>query len=699
MEAVAGQAPGRLLRGNDVAVATLIVGVLAIMIFPLPAVLLDFLLALNILCALCIIMVSIYITEPLQFSVFPSLLLVITLFRLSLNVASTRLILADGYAGSIIASFGSFVVRGNYVVGFVMFLILVVINFVVITKGSNRISEVAARFTLDAMPGKQMAIDADLNAGLIDDEEARERRDKIAREADFYGAMDGAAKFVRGDVVAGIIITVVNIVGGLVIGVAQRGMGVADAAATYTMLTVGDGLVTQIPGLVISTAAGIVVTRAASGRSLGEELGREIFQQKQPILIASCVLGILGLLPGLPFLPFASLALLAGGFAATLKPVPLETERTAEGRRLAAKGAGKDAAAKPSPDEEVARYLHVDPLELTIGYGLISLVAGQGEGELPSKITTARKQAAMELGLVVPPIRIRDSAFLGAHDYAIHVHGVEVARGALKPGYVLAMNGGEAKDEVRGIDTVEPAFGLPARWIGRRDRERAEMLGYTVVDGPAVLATHLMEVLKAHAHEILSRQMVRRLVDRVAENHPAVVEELIPHLLSLGDVHKVLRNLLRERVPIRDLPLILEILADHAGETKDAEAMTEHVRRGLAKVLTREVRGEGNTVKAILLDPAVEEGLHDGFRRAKTEGAAALPPEFLAKIAESAAKEAERVMARGRKPIVITAPSLRPQVKRILETRAPDLPVLSYLEITPDVTIESEGIVRVEHEG
>ncbi|GIW07811.1 MAG: flagellar biosynthesis protein FlhA [Dehalococcoidia bacterium] len=553
----------RRLSGNsDVMLAVAVVFIVGMLIIPLPDVLLDLLIIINIATALTILMVAMYTTQPLQFSVFPSILLVATLFRLGLNISATRLILLHGEAGRVIEAFGSFVVGGNYVVGAVIFLILIIVQFVVITKGSERVAEVAARFTLDAMPGKQMAIDADLNAGLIDQDEARRRRREIEREADFYGAMDGASKFVKGDAIAAILIAIVNIVAGVIIGITQLGIPPLQALQRFSLLTIGDGLVSQIPALLISTATGIIVTRAASDANLGADVGAQLFSNPKALTIVASLLGALALVPGLPMISLGTIAVGLGGFAFLLN------RNQRQQRALVAAQEAAALAAPPAPESPVA-LLAVDPMEVEIGYGLIGLVDAGERGNLLDRITAIRRQTALELGFIVPTIRIRDNLQLGPNTYVMKLRGVEIARGELLANHYLAMNSGLASEEIEGIEAREPAFGLPALWITSGQRERAEVLGYTVVDPASVLATHLTEVIRAHAADIFGRQDLQTLLTALKADYPAVVEDLIPGVLSMSEVHRVLQNLLRERVSIRDLVTILETLAARGRQTRD----------------------------------------------------------------------------------------------------------------------------------
>ncbi len=683
-------------KNSDFLLGLGVVFILVVMIFPIPTALMDFLLALNITIGLLILLVSMYITQPLQFSVFPGMLLVVTLFRLSLNVATTRLILGQAYAGQVVSAFGDFVVKGNYVVGLIIFLILVLINFIVITKGAGRIAEVAARFTLDAMPGRQMSVDADLNAGLLDDKEARKRRDEITRQADFYGAMDGASKFVRGDAIAGLIITFLNIIGGFIIGVAQMNMSMGDAIRTYTVLTVGDGLVSQIPALIISTAAGMVVTRTASETNLGFEVVTQIFAKPRAIFIVSGVLLFLGISPGLPMPPFLFMAVVAGLIGYTVQASQKRQIEEVE----------EEEEAVPDAAKELEEYLRIDPLELEIGFNLIPMVDPEQGGDILNRIAQMRKQFALEIGMLLPPIRIRDNIQLKPHQYVIKIRGDEVASNELILGRLLALNPGSAQEEVEGIRTVEPAFGIEAKWVESSNRERAELSGYTVVEPPAVLITHLMEVLKANAHRILGRQEVQNLLDNLKKEQPAVVEELIPNLLSLGAVERTLQNLLKENIPIRDLALILETLADYAPMTKDPDILTEYVRQALGFIIARRYQGDDGVIKGIVLDPQIEEVLKkvaDNARNAPGGGVKSgdliLPPELLQQIYNAVTKEISRVAKEGFQPVLITSPQVRLYFRRLVETVLPNLAVLSFGEIPSSVNIETIGMVRMEDEG
>jgi len=662
-----------------------VIGILVVMIIPIPTMLMDVLLSLNLCIALIILLVSMYTKEALEFSVFPSLLLTITLFRLALNVATTRLILSRADAGQVVEVFGTFVTGGNMVVGAVIFIIIVIIQFVVITKGAGRIAEVAARFTLDAMPGKQMAIDADLNAGLINEEQARARRSTIAREADFYGAMDGASKFVRGDAIAGIIITIINIIGGFIIGMAQLGMDLSTALTKYTTLTIGDGLVSQIPALMISTGSGILVSRAASQSDLGQEITSQLFSRPRVLGVAGGLMLFFAMIPGFPKFPFIFLGI------STLAATYMGSLRAKEEK----KAMEAPASVPKTKEERVEDYLHVDPMELEIGYGLIPLVDVKQGGDLLDRITMIRRQLATEMGIIIPPIRIRDNIQLKPNEYRIKIRTIVVGTGELMSGAYLAMDPGTASRKIRGIPTVEPAFGLPALWITESQKEDAELAGYTVVELPAVLATHLTEVIKKHSHEILTRQDVRNLLDNIKENNATVVEELIPNLLSVGDVHKVLQNLLRERVSIRDLLLILETLANVAPRNKNPEILTEYVRNSLAPQICETYKNENNLIPVITLDPNLEAKLEGSLQETESGFRFTLAPGDVGRILDACGEIIEKVKTSGEVPIVICSPAIRGAFRRLTEINYSDLIVLSYNEIVPGIEIRSLGMISL----
>lgn len=675
-------------RYSDVLIAVAIVMIVIMMIIPLPTILLDILICLNITIALLVVMSAIYNVEALDLSVFPSLLLITTLFRLALNISSTRLILLDGFAGEVITAFGNFVVGGNAVVGFIVFVILVVVNFIVITKGSERVAEVSARFTLDAMPGKQMAIDADLNQGAITDAEAKRRREKVQRESDFFGAMDGASKFVKGDAIAAIVIMIINIGGGFVIGMLQRGMDASQALQTYTLLTVGEGLVAQIPALLISTATGIIVTRSAAEGNLGSDLVKQLFNNARIFMILSGVLLFLAVMPGLPGIPFFVLAVLCGFIAWNLyrgQAVQQEVQQVEQ------KAKAKKEATTP---ENIVSLLQVDPMELEIGYSLIPLVdTGQG-GDLLDRIVMIRRQCALELGLVVPTIRIRDNIQIKPNAYIIKLKGIEIARGELMLDHYLAMNSGTVFEEVPGIETVEPAFGLPALWISENEREQAELNGYTVVDAVSVLATHLTEVIKQHADEILGRQETQNLLDNLRKTNGALVDEVVPNLLTIGEVQKVLASLLHERISIRDMGTILEVLADYGTATKDTEILTEYVRHAMARHITQQ-NVQNGMLPCITLDPALENKIAGSVQRTDHGSYVSLDPDSMQRLLAALQEELKKLTDQGYQPIVLTSPTVRPYFRDLVERSVPGIIILSHAEIEQNVEIQILGVVRI----
>jgi flagellar biosynthesis protein FlhA len=683
---------GMLKQHIDILVAVGVISILLVMIIPLPASLLDLLLALNITLSLVTLLVAIYAQRPLEFSIFPSLLLVLTLFRLSLNVSSTRLILlygnqGPGAAGEVIRSFGSFVVGGNFVVGIIVFSILVLINFIVITKGAGRIAEVGARFTLDGMPGKQMAIDADLNAGMINEAEARKRRQTIQQEADFYGAMDGASKFVSGDAIAGIIITLVNVVGGIIIGLVQQGLPLQQALHSYTILTVGDGLVSQIPALVVSTAAGIVVTKASADLNVGEQITAQFLFHPRAIGTAAGILLLLGLVPGLPQVPLLLLATISGTAAFLMyRGQSSELHAAVEG----------DAGPAPAPTPEPTDALTpIDLLELEVGYGLIPLVDAERQGELLERIKAMRRQIAQELGVMVPPLRIRDDLQLKPAAYAILIKGIDIAKGELMVGHYLAMHPGEAPDDDLGVPTAEPAFGLPAVWIKEEEKEQAQLAGYTVVDLATVIITHLTEVIKRHIHELLGREEVQKLLSRFAQDYPKVVEELVPNLLPLGVVQKVLQNLLREQLSVRDLLTILETLADSASFTKDPLVLTEYVRHSLARSITKKYQSAEGELPALMLAFELETTLTKAIQSTEQGSYLSLDPTLGQRLLSELTKAVATITAQHLVPILLTSPVLRPHLRRVVEAFLPQLVVLSHNEIAANVRVRNLGVVKV----
>ncbi|MBI2605026.1 MAG: flagellar biosynthesis protein FlhA [Deltaproteobacteria bacterium] len=672
-----------------------LVAILIVMVLPLPRFLMDILLSLSISLSLVLLLTAVYTQKVLEFSVFPSLLLVITLFRLSLNVATTRLILLNGSeqgtsaAGEVIKSFGEFVVGGNYAVGVIIFIILVIVNFIVITKGAGRVAEVAARFTLDAMPGKQMSIDADLNAGIINDEEARRRRAEIAREADFYGAMDGASKFVRGDAIASIMIVFVNIIGGIIIGTIQKGKSIEEAASIYTLLTIGDGLVTQIPALIVSTAAGILVTRSASGNQLGKDVAQQLFMHPKSVGLAAGVMFVMALIPGLPHIPFLILSVGAGTLAYRLF---LGGKRAEDAKKR------EKTAEKLKPQKEkLENLLPVDALELEVGYGLISIVDADQNGELLERITHIRKQFAMDMGVIIPPLRIRDNLQLKPGEYVIQLKGVEIGRGELMVDHLMAMDPGNVAEKIPGIPTAEPAFGLAAIWITAKQKEQAQYLGYTVVDLSTVIATHFTELIRKHAQELLGRQELQNLLDVLKQSHPKVVEELIPALLPVGVVLRVCQNLLRESVSIRDLRSIFESLADHASHTKDATILTEYVRAALGRSITKKLLTPEGDLPLLTLERGVEEQIAQSILQTDQGAQLSLDPTLVQNLIRELNAQAERMVMVNSQAVLLVSPVIRAHVRQLFEKFIPHLVVLSHNEIAPNIPIKSFATVRLSH--
>ncbi|MCP4646020.1 MAG: flagellar biosynthesis protein FlhA [bacterium] len=679
-----------LARNQDIGLAVCVMLVLVVLILPLPPQILDILLAVNISISVVILLTTIYLQHAVDFQIFPSLLLMLTLFRLSLNVASTRLILADAYAGSVIEAFGTFVTRGNPVVGAVIFVILVVIQFVVITKGATRVSEVAARFTLDAMPGKQMGVDADLNAGLITEDQARSRRERISQEADFYGAMDGATKFVRGDAIAGVIITVVNIAGGFIIGITINSLTPGEAVSTYTRLTIGDGLVSQIPSLVIATAAGLIVTRTASDENLGADLGAQFSRYPRALGTAAVLLALFGLARGMPTVPFLVIAALLG--AAAWRASLLTTRRTVEEHEQAMAVAEAEAEVEPERAEDLLR---VDPLKIELGYGLIALADPRQGGDLLTRIQVIRQQMATRMGFVVPVVRIVDNMRLKPNEYRVKLREAEVARYELMPHHFLAMNPGLAEEEVEGYPTEEPAFGLQATWVAPDQRDRAERLGYTIVEPTAVLATHLTEIVMGYAPDLVTRQDVHNLMDNLKESSPQVVEELLPNVLTLGEIQKVLQGLLRERVAIRNLEVVLEVLADYGPRTRDPELLGEYCRHALARQICADYADEEGRVRVVTLAPALEQEVLNAVRQAESGAGLPMTPERSDEVARATAEAVQPLVLSGQEPIVLTSAQIRRFFRQIVERQLPRVVVLSYNEIDPSVKLESEGQVSI----
>jgi flagellar biosynthesis protein FlhA len=706
--AVPMTAGGKINRA-DILFTSALFGVVLMLILPLPSFLLDLLLALSIGMSLLILLLITYVKDPPEFSVFPTLLLGLTLFRLALNITSTRLILIDGYAGHIIESFGKFVVQGNYVVGTVVFAILVIINFIVITKGAGRIAEVAARFTLDALPGKQMAIDAELNAGLIDETQATERRKKLQKETDFYGAMDGANKFVRGDAIAGIMITFINVIGGFAIGVLQMDLSFADAAKKFTLLSIGDGLVAQIPALLVSVAAGILVTRAADNETLGVQVSKQLTRYPRALGIGSVMLGVFGLLPGMPMIPFLGLAGLGGYFA-----MRLQRQAAAEGsdsKQLAlaggrsgapsssggapgqAGGTAGGAPARTATEEEMARTIDLDVFAIEIGYGLLPLADENQGGDLLQRITGLRRSVSKEKGVMVPPISVRDNLELGANDYRFLLRGKTVARGQVMPGRWLAMNVNGSAVRLKGVPTREPVFGLDASWIAADEKTTAEVNGFTVVDPSSVLITHLSETLKNNIWLLLGRQDVQVLVDHVKEKHPALVTELIPDLANLGLIQRVLQNLLRESVNILNLPVILEGIADYASVTKNADELSELVRRRLGLYFVTEFEAEPGKIRALTLDPRLEQWLAGRVQRTPTETGLALDPGTAQHLLEELNRRTAEMAQQGIPPVLVVGAETRLAIKRFFESSLQRLVVLSFQELPASTEVENVGLI------
>jgi flagellar biosynthesis protein FlhA len=683
----------KLTKHTDLLAAAAVVLVVAMMVVPLPPLLLDLFITINISVALSVVVATMYLNKALEFSSFPSLLLLTTLFRLAINVSVTRLILLHGDAGHVVKAFGDFVVGGNVVVGLVIFLVLVVIQFVVVTNGAGRVAEVGARFTLDAMPGKQMAIDADLNAGQITEDQARERRAEIAREADFYGAMDGASKFVKGDAMAAVMITFINLLGGIIVGVVQQGMPFGDAAQHFSLLTVGDGLAAQIPALLISVATGIIVTRSASERDLGNDIAGQVFRQRKAPMVAGAVICLFALVPGLPKIPF----ILIGGIFAAIgwamrEGGPLEGGLIPQPEpQLELPEAQGEL---PAPADAALGALQIDPLELAIGFGLVPMVDEGAGGSLLSRVGVIRRQIASELGMVVSPVRIHDDISLDSHEYVVKVRGAEVARGRLLPGHQLAMDPGDAVGQVNGVPTTEPAFGLPAVWIAESGRNEAEALGFTVVDGESVIVTHLTETIRSHAADLLTRQETRQLLDRLKESNAAVVEEVVPDVLTVGEIQRVLQSLLHEGVSIRDLGSIVEAAGDKARVTRDPVLLAEYARQALGRAICGPHLDAEQTLRAIALDPAIEQEVAESIT-ATTDGEfLAMEPSRAHALVSSLAGQMENAIARGRRPVLICSARVRRHLRRLCEQSLPQLPVCSYNEIVPGIRVETIGVVE-----
>lgn len=674
----------------DVVIAFGVIGIVLMIIIPLPKIMLDLLLALNITISIVIILITMFTTNVLQLSVFPTLLLVTTLFRLGLNISSTRLILTEADAGTIVSAFGDFVIRGNYVVGIIIFLIIVVIQFMVITNGAGRVSEVSARFTLDAMPGKQMSIDADLNSGMIDDAMAKKRRQDLQAEADFYGAMDGASKFVKGDAIAGIIVTIINIIGGIIIGVMFNGMDAGTAAQTYTKLTVGDGLVSQVPALLISTASGILVTRSGNDETFGDTVSNQLTAFPVATGIASAVMLFLGLVPNMPKIPFFVAAVAMGGLtyllykedaAKQVEEVITEEEEIMQQER--------------KEPENVMNLISVEAMEVEIGYGLIPLADESSGGDLLQRIASVRRQCAIEMGIVVQPIRIRDNLQLKTNEYIIKIRGTKVVSSELMPSMLLCMDPTGENSDLPGIKTIEPTFGLPAVWINKDQREDAEIKGLTVVDPTTVMVTHLTETIKNHSYELLGRQEVKLIVDNAKEKYSAVVEELIPDLLTIGELQKVLQNLLREKVPIKDIVTIMESLADNARNTRDLEVLTEYVRFSLSRTICNTVVDENRTINVVTLDPVIEDVVANNIQKSVQGSFPTVDPDTTTKILGAIKDTVESVYFYNNQPIILVSPNIRPVFRKLIEMVFPQIMIISLNEVPNDVQINSEGVVRI----
>jgi len=679
------------LRSNsDVIVAFGVIGIILMIIIPLPTWLLDVFIALNITIALVIILMTMFTTDVLQFSVFPTLLLITTLFRLALNISSTRLILRDAYAGEVIESFGSFVVGGSYIVGIVIFLIIIVVQFIVITNGAGRVSEVSARFTLDAMPGKQMSIDADLNSGIIDETQARVRRSNLQQEANFYGAMDGASKFVKGDAIAGIIIVLINILGGIVIGALVLGMPIAEAAATFTKLTIGDGLVTQIPALLISSASGIIVTRSGNDTNFGSQLVTQLTAFPKVIAITACVLFFLGLIPGLPTFVFFFLAVVTGASAYILH----KEEKDSIIKNIEYKEQETIDTDNKEP-ENVMDLIQVEPMEVEIGYGLIPLADESSGGDLLQRISSVRRQCAIEMGIVVQPIRIRDNLQLKTNEYVLKIRGTVVAKSELMANMLLCMDSGTDDIKIQGIKTIEPTFGLPAMWINRDQREDAEINGLTVVDPTTVLVTHLTETIKLHSYELIGRQEVKMIIDSLKTKYSAVVEELIPDLMTIGEVQKVIQNLLKEKVPIKDMVTIMESLADNSRNTKDIELLTEYVRISLGRTICNPLLDENNCITVATIAPELEDLLASNIQKSMQGSFPAIDPESTGKVLKAIKEIVNSVYFNENQPVILVSPRIRPTFRKLIEMVFPHITVLSLNEIPNDIEIKTEGVVTI----
>jgi flagellar biosynthesis protein FlhA len=685
----------RLQQNRGLLIPVSLISLLVVLVVPLPPALLDLLLVLNLTISVIVLLTTLYVKSPLEFAVFPSLLLGVTLFRLVLNVATTRLILTAGdraanpqlamhAAGEVVQRFAEFVTYGSLAVGIIIFVIIFVIQFVVITKGATRIGEVAARFTLDAMPGKQMAIDADLNAGIINEQQARARREEIAREADFYGAMDGASKFVRGDAIAGIVITIINVIGGIYIGMVEHGWPIMETLKLYTKLTIGDGLISQIPAFIVSLGAGLIVTRSGSKEELGNEMLGQVFANPKPLVISAAFLAAMSV-TGLPAVPMLVLAACCGGLAFVLGRNEKQVAAAAGKKKL------EEAAAAKKEPAKVEEVMALDAMELEVGYGLVRLVDSSKGGDLLDRISLIRRQIALELGIVVPPIRIRDNMQLGANDYVVKIRGQAVAKGVTYPEQYLAMDNGATSGPIPHAEqTIEPAFGLPAYWITESERPQAELLNYTVVEATAVLATHLTEVVKNHAHSLLTRQEVKNLIEQLKQRAPALIEEVIPNLVKPGELQRVMQNLLRERVPVRDIETIVETLGDYSGRTKDVDVLTEYARNALSRTICKQYVDDSDRLWCVTLDPTLEEAL---AAQNPAGGGTPMSVQAQQQIARKVAEKVGELSATGRSPVVVCSPQIRAMVRRLVESVLPQTAVLAYNEIVSDVQVEAVGLV------
>lgn len=682
------------LKPQDIIIAVVVISIVMLIILPVPTWLMDILLVINIALSMFVLLMTIYITEPLQFASFPTILLLLTLYRLALNLSTTTLILGNGGdAGSVIKTFASFVIGDNIIVGVIVFIIIIIVQFVVITKGAERVAEVAARFTLDAMPGKQMAIDADLNSGIIDEQGAKERRLKIQREADFYGAMDGSSKFVKGDAIVGILITIVNVVGGLIIGLTGgAGMTTDEVVQTYIIATVGDGLVSQIPALLVSTATGIIVTRSTSDNNLGRDLMKQFGNQPYIFAILAGILALFSIIPGMPTVPILVIAV---GLAALAFALIRSTKKKEQSAQVQVQtDANEEAAAEMRKPEKVTTLLQVDLIGVELGYGLLPMVDASQGGDLLERVVMIRRQCVMDLGIIVPIIRMRDNIQLKPSEYVIKIKGIEVAKGEVMLGHYLALSTGEILGPVDGVETVDPTFGLPALWVSESNREKAELMGYTTIDPPSVIATHMTDVIKRNASELLTRQQVQVLVDNLKTQQPALVDEVIPKMFSLGELQKVLAALLRENVSIKDLGTILETLGDYGAMTHDIDTLVEHVRASLSRAISKRFIPDGKA-RVITIDAGVEQLMLERMRKTEWGAYVALDQGELNRILQSLKKSVDRMAKLGLTPIVLTSPVLRRHFKKITEQLAPDFIVLSYNEIGQDVDVVAEGVVSV----